>query len=1809
MNKHLRRIFLLLITFALCTRVASAQTTFASEEELKKQAAKLFYDNEFEEAYPLYTQLTSIYPKDPNYNYRLGVCMLYASDDKEKPIPFLEFASRRPEVEKEVFFYLARAYHLNYRFDDAIKEYQIYKGVASAAKAEKLMVDRQIEMCNNGKKLLNNLTDLLVIEKKEMSKTDFFRSYDISDIGGKLLVKPDDEAFKTALDKKKKEKSIIYLTSNNNQVFFSSYGEDASQGKDIFTIRKLPTGEWSKPQALGSPVNTKYDEDFPFLHPNGKVLYFCSKGHNSMGGYDIFKTTFNEETNTWNKPVNIDFPINTPDDDILYVTNEDETEAYFSSARASNTGKTVVYHINVERKPIDMAIIKGAIVKNREGQALDVKITVKDFKNNEILGIFNSNASNGVYLINIQNGGKFLFTVEANGFLTQSDVVDVPVQYVFKPMKQEISYETGTDKLIIKNMFDEEMDESSYLLALNFIKEKSKMDVNTSEQTNTTTSEKKDSITDPSNQETLAVDKTKVAPNLKLTNDDIVKIAYADAADVEKEAQDIKEQADVALALANQKNELAQNKTKEAAQLLLDASKMDDNVKKQTTIDEANLVSADADELNQETVAAFNLAKKLDYRAAAKQEEADLSKQYAKDLEAAVKSKNPAAALTKLDEQQKKLDALSEQNNNPTFVNSLKMDADNKKKELDKAIQISADIKQEISDNEKLIANTQADAEKERNDNVRQGLFDQLAGLKKDTEDSKSDLALNETKVLQLQKDYNGIVNESELVGNVLDKAKAGSSETAAAIAATVDKAKLEQEVNSLKNSTVVASAKTNDVGVKNENPLSNNSVKTNVANGNKTSDHSLVVNSIKDNAATSEDYNKKYEDELAAAENMTDEIARENKKVQLYNAWSASINDVLVSKKSEVKLEKDITKKKELNQEISTLEKDLKDKQDQSDLCIAKVEKYKNKSAIVANVTDSSKANAKKTKDAIVNNTNPSKDNTLKQTSNAIELSSLEKLKAEIANAEVSKTELEKENKKVDAYSKYIASSNDSLAHAKADLKSEKDNRKKKVLTAVIASVEADIKEKQTELDKSIAKVKTMQASAITVDKTLAATNDNSANPNSRPSETVSETKQFKYSSTIASEQAIKSNLLIKEYELLMTQANELKKKATSEQNIDDKNADLAKAAELSQQAEGKKIESTQLIATANKTEYEKNQNALIQLSAVSTAMKADDILMAEMMKDETKIYFDKAQKSRGLAASKNSFLLNQSDLDDAYKNEMLALEKQKKAIAIYKKYNQNFVISNVPSVDSKTKNPTKTTDNAVVVNNSKPIIETKKSNNNSVVKSENVITSNTNKDLANAAIKTKNTSKIDTTKTDSESTVQKNIANTNEVAKTTKAISLSSNETFVTLAIPVYSSVKPIPVNEKLPEGLIFKVQIGAFRNPIPQDLFKGMSPITGETTSQGFTRYTAGLFTKYGSADKAKGVIVDLGYKDAFVVAFLNGKRISNTEAMKMLGAPTPISNQTSSTVIENASVSNPVETQQQTSVKTTTINGATNSSEIAKAQNVSAVTGLFYTIQVGVYSQPVEAIKLFNVQPLYSETTPNGNLRYNSGIYNNIPRASAAKRMIIDIGIKDAFVTAYYNGKRISMNEASKLEKQGASVFSIAANMNGLPTFNGGDSKQNKNVDQDIPKNVFTTEQNTAIPETNQKVVTEIIPPAKETLAPKIEKDSAVKDLTPFKVIPMTIDSGIVFKVQIGAFKNEVPLEIANKFFKIAKKGIRNYTDADGLTIYSVEPYRTYEEASASKAEIVENAGIVDAFIVAYKDGVKISVEEAKVYIKK
>jgi hypothetical protein len=175
------------------------------------------------------------------------------------------------------------------------------------------------------------------------------------------------------------------------------------------------------------------------------------------------------------------------------------------------------------------------------------------------------------------------------------------------------------------------------------------------------------------------------------------------------------------------------------------------------------VVTKEAELFNNATMTSFNLAKKLDKSAKLKQEEAELSLKYAKDLEVAVKSKNSDVALAKLEEQKLKIEALSaEKTSADDIVNSLKFDSDNKQRELNKAIQASADIKQEIADNKTLIENVKADADKTKNEQLKKGLLEQIEELKQENVDQEKELTQNDLRVQKLEKELNGIKNETE---------------------------------------------------------------------------------------------------------------------------------------------------------------------------------------------------------------------------------------------------------------------------------------------------------------------------------------------------------------------------------------------------------------------------------------------------------------------------------------------------------------------------------------------------------------------------------------------------------------------------------------------------------------------------------------------------------------------------------------------------------------------------------------------------------------------------------------------------------------------------------------------------------------------------------------------------------------------------------------------------------------------------------------------------------------------------------------
>lgn len=153
------------------------------------------------------------------------------------------------------------------------------------------------------------------------------------------------------------------LTADGNTLYFVSDRKGGQGGRDIYRVVKLPTGEWSKAQNLGGVINTPYDEDGAFIHPNGRTLYFSSRGHNSMGGFDVFTSDLNED-GTWSKPENIGYPLNTVDDEVFFTTTADGRRGYFSSDKNGGYGEKDIYFVdfpeNMEAE--GLTVLKGFII-------------------------------------------------------------------------------------------------------------------------------------------------------------------------------------------------------------------------------------------------------------------------------------------------------------------------------------------------------------------------------------------------------------------------------------------------------------------------------------------------------------------------------------------------------------------------------------------------------------------------------------------------------------------------------------------------------------------------------------------------------------------------------------------------------------------------------------------------------------------------------------------------------------------------------------------------------------------------------------------------------------------------------------------------------------------------------------------------------------------------------------------------------------------------------------------------------------------------------------------------------------------------------------------------------------------------------------------------------------------------------------------------------------------------------------------------------------------------------------------------------
>jgi tetratricopeptide (TPR) repeat protein len=208
------------------------------------------------------------------------------------------------------------------------------------------------------------------------------------------------------------------LTKDGSYLIFSSNQPGGYGGLDLYISKKLMNGEWARPINLGPAINSKYNEDSPFLHPDGKTLYFSSNGHNSMGGYDMFYSkSLSDSTISWDTPINMGYPLNSAHDDVHFALSADGKRIYFASIRPEGYGDRDIYVASIEQSEVlDVLVIVGITQDSISGIPVGATLEVVDMEDNSIIGIYHSNKVTGKYIMALPEGGTYRISTYSENY-------------------------------------------------------------------------------------------------------------------------------------------------------------------------------------------------------------------------------------------------------------------------------------------------------------------------------------------------------------------------------------------------------------------------------------------------------------------------------------------------------------------------------------------------------------------------------------------------------------------------------------------------------------------------------------------------------------------------------------------------------------------------------------------------------------------------------------------------------------------------------------------------------------------------------------------------------------------------------------------------------------------------------------------------------------------------------------------------------------------------------------------------------------------------------------------------------------------------------------------------------------------------------------------------------------------------------------------------------------------------------------------------------------------------------------------------
>jgi len=423
--------------------------TFDKADKANLDKAEDFFLQEYYTlALPIYEDLIEKYPNETYLQYRLGMCYLKKQDAYDKAVLYLKPIAESDPDAADIKYFLGIAYHLTYQFDDAIKVFNEYLNQKIDDEQQQI-TKRLIENCMNakmlvatpaevtitnigapinseaseyvpvissdeqtmlftyvGKKSKGGFEDIFISEKSANGQWknpeplgDNINGYNHDAC---IALSPDGKPLLGEVNTNHWEGSAS-LSADGKTLYFTSDKPAGFGGRDIYKATLINDSIWGNIENLGPTINTPYNDDAPFIHPDGRTLVFSSEGHNSMGGYDIFHTQL-QLNGTWLPPTNIGFPINSPDRDTYYVLSADGKTGYFSSGRPGGYGLQDIYSVMpglVGFIPT-IAVVKGTITLNNQPAEAEIIVTIQSSE--ETHSKLGSNSVTGEYLTNLPKG-------------------------------------------------------------------------------------------------------------------------------------------------------------------------------------------------------------------------------------------------------------------------------------------------------------------------------------------------------------------------------------------------------------------------------------------------------------------------------------------------------------------------------------------------------------------------------------------------------------------------------------------------------------------------------------------------------------------------------------------------------------------------------------------------------------------------------------------------------------------------------------------------------------------------------------------------------------------------------------------------------------------------------------------------------------------------------------------------------------------------------------------------------------------------------------------------------------------------------------------------------------------------------------------------------------------------------------------------------------------------------------------------------------------------------------------------------------